>query len=590
MGATRWRWWYAGGLAALWAAQSLARLLFSRAAITVARYDLMVHLALIVAVLAGVAFVVALFPDTRRGRRLAAIAAVGLIAPLHAIASLFDMVAMVMFHLTGLAAPFEMIRSAPDLALSLLNSIGIDGTRVVLILIATLVAHVLLYLPVAGLLVEVARRTMAWRLKPPAGRGVALRWLVPPLMVAMLLIQVPRSLIWVHTNSFVIAPDALMSGRGTPGTAGEPRSDLPNARPLVLVIVDALRRDRMGVYDPALANTPFLTGLKASGKLHVFDPSFATCTFSYCGIMSVLASRSWDDFGHRPATIIDALGRHRYRSYLMMAGGNSRYSNIVANFGSPIALLRDDKPGFGAPADDRHVLAMLREAAFPDPRHSFIYIHLMSAHYGSVLQPPFLAAARNDDPQHPYALTYDARVRQADAVLRDIVATLRARGLGDALMIITADHGERVGEGGKLFHGGPPDPAAIAAPLLVLDPRGGGDWPQRPVASQIDVAPTLLAAVGGRPPPEWRGTALQQSTARAAVPIGTFETAGLVGVVAGRPLEYRCDRQSGREDITLLDAHGGGTLLPLYDVPHLLTLLRHWQRGIAPVRAGPCRR
>jgi hypothetical protein len=589
MGAARWRYGYAGGLAVLWLAQTIVRLVFSRVATTVARLDLVTHVALVAVTLSGIAFIVALFPDTRRGRRFAALAGIALLAPLHAIASLLDMVAVLMFHLTGLAAPFEMIRSAPDLALSLLNSIGIDGTRVVLIVIATLVVHVVLYLPVAGLLVQLARRAMAWRLPLPAGRGVALRWVVPPLMVAVLLVQYPRRLIWVHTNSFVIAPDALTAGRGTPSTATQPESDLPNARPLVLVIVDALRRDRMGVYDPALANTPFLSRLKASGKLHVFDPSFATCTFSYCGIMSVLASRSWDDFGRRPATIIDALGRHRYRSYLMMAGGNSRYSNIVTNFGGPIASLRDDKPGFGAPADDRHVLAMLREAAFPDPRHSFIYMHLMSAHYGSVLQPAFLAAARNSDPRYPYALSYDARVRQTDAVLRDIVATLRARGLGDALMVITADHGERLGEGGKLFHGGPPDPAAIAAPLLIFDPRGGDTWPARPIASQIDVAPTLLAAVGGSPLPEWRGTALQRPTARAAVPIGTFETAGLIGVVAGRQLAYRCDRQSGGESITLLDAHGGGALLPLHQVPHVLTLLRHWQRRIAPVAAGRCR-
>src|SRR3569623_333573 len=165
MGAARWRWWYAGGLAALWVAQSLARLLFSRTAIAVARLDLVVHVVLIVAALAGVAFIVAMFPDTRRGRRLAAITGVALIVPLHAAASLLDVEAVVMFHLTGLAAPFEMIRSAPDLVLSLLNSIGIDGARVVLILIATLVVHILLYLPAAGLLVDLSRRAMAWRLR-----------------------------------------------------------------------------------------------------------------------------------------------------------------------------------------------------------------------------------------------------------------------------------------------------------------------------------------------------------------------------------------------------------------------------------------
>lgn len=586
---TRRRRVYAAALAALWLFQSVARLAFCRVAIGVARLDLMTHIALVGATLAAIALVVSLFPATPRGQRMAAVVGVAILAPLHALGSLFDVVGMLMYYLTGLAAPFELARTAPDLALSLLNSIGLDDTRVALILVGIVALHILLYLPVANLLVDVARGTMALRVPLPGRRHVAVRWLVPVLVAAALLVQVPRRLIWTHDSSFVIAPSGLTAGGGRPETAAMPAGALPAARPLVVVVVDALRRDRMGVYRPALANTPFLSGLAADGKLRVYDPAFATCTFSYCGIMSVLASRSWDDFGRRPATIIDALGRHDYRSYLMMAGGNVRYANIVTNFGGPITSLYDDKRIFGGVADDRHVIARLRATRFDDPRHSFLYLHLMSAHVGSTLLPTFVAAARNDDPHHPYALTYDARVRQSDAMLREIVAALRARGLGDALVVITADHGERLGEGSALFHGGPPDPAAIAVPLLIYDPRGVASWPTRPIVSQIDIAPTLLAAVGGTPLPGWRGTPLQQPSAPRAVPLGTFETAGVVGIVAGRPVEYRCDRQSGRERITLLDDRGGGAEILPDDVPHLLALLRRWQRQIAPVPWGSCR-
>src|SRR3569832_1702822 len=157
MGAARWQWWYAGALTVLWAVQSLVRLAFSRTAILVARYDLAVHVMLIVAVLAGVAFLVALFPNDRRGRRWAALTVVASLAPLHAIASLFDAVAMTMYYLTGLTAPFTLARRAPALALALLDSSGIGATRVALIVAAALAAHIVLYLPVAGLLATLAR-------------------------------------------------------------------------------------------------------------------------------------------------------------------------------------------------------------------------------------------------------------------------------------------------------------------------------------------------------------------------------------------------------------------------------------------------
>jgi hypothetical protein len=575
-------------LAALWVAQSIARVLFSRATINIARADIAIHIMLLVAALGGIAFIVALFPDTPRGRRHAAFAGVALLAPLHAVTTLFDVSAVATYRLTGLTAPFALIRSAPALLLSLLNSIGLDPATVALIIAGMIALHVLLYLPVAALLVDIARRVMAWRLAAGRSRGLALRWLVVPGLGLVLLLHQPYVLLWFHNEVFVIAPEALMSGEGTPSTARLPERDLPGARPLILVVVDALRRDRMGLYDPALANTPFLTGLAAQGTLQRFDPSFGTCTFSYCGIMSVLSSHSWDDFGQRPATIIDALGRYHYRSYVMMVGGNSRYSNIVTNFGGPIFSLHDEIPQFGARADDRHVAAMVRATRFPDPRHSFVYIHLMSTHAGSLLQPAFLAAARDDARRLPYALSYDARVRQADAVLRDLFAALRERGLGDALVVITGDHGERLGEGGRLFHGGDPDPAVLAAPLIVYDPRGA-TWPAHAIVSQIDIAPTLLAAAGAPPQPEWRGIALQDATARPAVPIATSDTVGLVGIVAGQQVEYRCERKNGHESIQLLDGHGGGIALPRARAPRLIALLRGWEKNVSPAMTGRCR-
>ncbi|MBI3505169.1 MAG: sulfatase [Proteobacteria bacterium] len=105
------------------------------------------------------------------------------------------------------------------------------------------------------------------------------------------------------------------------------------------------------------------------------------------------------------------------------------------------------------------------------------------------------------DPKHLRHLIahYDAALHSVDALLERFVADLKKRGLWEtSLVVVTADHGELLGEKGLLGHTeGLYDPV-LRVPLLVHDPR----YPARSgtrmsqLVERIDLTPTILDAAG----------------------------------------------------------------------------------------------
>jgi arylsulfatase A-like enzyme len=104
---------------------------------------------------------------------------------------------------------------------------------------------------------------------------------------------------------------------------------------------------------------------------------------------------------------------------------------------------------------------------------------------------------------------YDNGVLQADASIGQALALLRARGrLDDALVVITGDHGESLGERGHFGHSWTLDKEVLDVPLLIWDSRGRCCAPQA-YASQLDIAPTILRSLGLPIPASWQGLPLQ---------------------------------------------------------------------------------
>ena len=106
---------------------------------------------------------------------------------------------------------------------------------------------------------------------------------------------------------------------------------------------------------------------------------------------------------------------------------------------------------------------------------------------------------------------YDAEIRSMDEAFGKLMRFLRKKGLyDDMLVILTSDHGEEFGEHGKVgWHSHTLYDELLKVPLVIKLPgsRAAGRAPESQVRS-IDIAPTVLGAVGVDAPAAFRGADL----------------------------------------------------------------------------------
>jgi len=96
---------------------------------------------------------------------------------------------------------------------------------------------------------------------------------------------------------------------------------------------------------------------------------------------------------------------------------------------------------------------------------------------------------------------YDAKIYEADQEFARFIAALKQAGrFDDALVILTADHGEAFAEHDTLIHAWDLNQETMHVPLIIHFPAGRHAGARvRERASLIDITPTALAAAGLRP-------------------------------------------------------------------------------------------
>ncbi len=118
---------------------------------------------------------------------------------------------------------------------------------------------------------------------------------------------------------------------------------------------------------------------------------------------------------------------------------------------------------------------------------------------------------------------YDAGLRRTDADIGWLIDRLRESGLLDeTVVVVTSDHGESFGEHGYLQHGARVDEPVLRVPLIVrLPPGHPSRTAPRTVDQQVrtvDIAPTLLDALGRAVPEGLDGISLLPAIAGGALP------------------------------------------------------------------------
>jgi len=328
-------------------------------------------------------------------------------------------------------------------------------------------------------------------------------------------------------NDFIsYSKHARLEGEEQKNRAAYPRGQSFDKKNVVLIMVDSLRADHMGVYGYQRQTTPFLTSLLKSGHLKKVETAMSNCADTNCGVMATLSSKNLAKQIPETFKLPDLLQGEGYNLYFIL-GGSHRWYNLKDAYGTNLTYYYD---GTGSTRydwnDDRVISEGLDGVPAFSGVPSFFYFHLMSAHSTGVKQDEYrkylpaknwIEYSRGEFDSVSITNYYDNGIVQADATIEKIFQSLNAKGyFKDSLIVILADHGEALGEPDHSYYGHVNYlyQECIRIPLLIYD-EGTANYANLKYATQVDVAPTVLDRLGLSIPASWQGQSLLRSDSRA---------------------------------------------------------------------------
>ena len=293
----------------------------------------------------------------------------------------------------------------------------------------------------------------------------------------------------------------------------------PRERPHVLLVtIDTLRADALGCYGRANAATPVLDALAGRGVR--FGTAIAPAPLTGPSHASILTGLVPVRHGVR-----DNGGYVLPEAVPSMAESFHGAGYRTAAFVSGFPLARRFGLARGFDAYDDH---------FPrgrDARRAPYVERDAAATTDAVLRwldegsGPFFAWVHYYDPHAPYeppepwatrfaGRPYDGEVAFVDAQLGRLLDRLGAKGIAaNSIVLVTADHGESLGEHGEETHGIFVYDATVRVPLVAAGPGLPRGTVSRTLARLIDVAPTLLDLAGLEALPGTDGRSLRRAAA-----------------------------------------------------------------------------
>jgi glucan phosphoethanolaminetransferase (alkaline phosphatase superfamily) len=289
---------------------------------------------------------------------------------------------------------------------------------------------------------------------------------------------------------------------------------------VILIAVDALRPDSMGVYGYKRDTTPYLSSLANQGYLQVFKNVRASCGESACGLASMAASRYSHLLPSNPFNLQQVLKRYGYETHFILGGDHTNFYNLKSVYGVADSFYDGSMATGHYMNDDLLVIERAQKLKPWNGNPLMLQFHLMSTHtLGKQLE-----QYRKFEPAKSFAGNvkglaklehinhYDNGVLQADATIKQLLDVLNEKSyLKNATIVITADHGEGLGEHGLYSHGNSVYDEALRIPLLLInfDNTMKAKVNDAPVISQIDIAPSILRELKIPEPTSWLGTAIQ---------------------------------------------------------------------------------
>ena len=289
---------------------------------------------------------------------------------------------------------------------------------------------------------------------------------------------------------------------------------------VLLVTIDTLRADHLGCYGHAAALTPTIDGLAARGVR--FATAVAHVPLTGPSHASLLTGRTPLGHGFRdnggyaiPAGVKTAAEDFRQAGYRTAAFVSGFPLDRRFGFDRGFDTYDDHLPRGNDPRRTPYVErladattdAALRWLAGPAPPSGtpfFLWVHYYDPH--APYEPPATLAGRFR------TAPYDGEIAFVDVQLARLLRALdegEPGRLGRTLVLVTADHGEALGEHGEDTHGLFVYDATLRVPWIMAGPAVAAGRVSATVARGIDLLPTLLDYAGIAPRAELEGRSLR---------------------------------------------------------------------------------
>ena len=340
----------------------------------------------------------------------------------------------------------------------------------------------------------------------------------------------------------------------------------PTRPDIVLVVVDTLRADRLGVYGYPSTPGPTSERIDRLAKQGVvFDAAWGAAPWTLPSVMSIVTGRTpsshkVENDGLRLGSDVPTLA-HLLEERGYATGGFVSHIYVTAPFGFDRGFERFDdfgltRPGYRPEArmepDAKKVtdaaLAWLRRQA---GRPVFLMVHYFDPHwpyeppedararfpttYAGPLDAGWDSISRFQDPSVPLpadyreflSKRYDGEIAFVDQQIGRLIDGLDgARRARRAWVFVTADHGEEFKEHGSIGHGRQMYEEVVRVPLVVSGPPF--------VATATSRAGGGAGAAGGQDAGGGAGAAA--SGARIAIPVSGIDLLPTIAEIAGAPV------------------------------------------------------
>ncbi len=305
-------------------------------------------------------------------------------------------------------------------------------------------------------------------------------------------------------------------------------------RSVVIILMDSLRADHLQTYGYSRETSPNI--LAFSRKATVFEQAYPAASWTRPSILALLTGRYSSELttnlgGGSPLTnghptLATVLRSWKYTTAAFyntaqlapaaanLQGGFDTYVDyggkkyIEANVGQGVDKTIEFLEAARKPAfvflhvlDPHHPYIPTRDyfGKVPTKKYldSYSFATGIPTYHPDRVDPCYLVKDMSTVPE--MAELYDSEIRELDVevgrLLRYLETEKRYR---DALVIITSDHGEELGEHGGLFHGARFYEESLRIPLIIRDPKYPYSIGRRVpgVVSQVDVLPTILSLTG----------------------------------------------------------------------------------------------